>query len=31
MSASGLEMSDGRVLPTYDWITAPVAPEAANH
>jgi hypothetical protein len=31
MSASGLEMSDGRMLPTYDWITAPVAPEAAKH
>lgn len=24
MNAGGLEMSDGRVLPTYDWITAPV-------
>lgn len=24
MNASGLEMSDGRVLPTYDWITAPI-------
>jgi hypothetical protein len=23
MNATGLEMSDGRVLPTYDWITAP--------
>ena len=24
MNAAGLEMSDGRVLPTYDWITVPV-------
>lgn len=23
MNATGLEMLDGRVLPTYDWITAP--------
>lgn len=24
MNNAGLEMSDGRVLPTYDWITGPV-------
>ncbi len=24
MNGGGLEMADGRVLPTYDWITAPM-------
>ncbi len=28
MNATGLELNDGRIIPTYDWIASP-AP--ANH
>lgn len=31
MNRAGLEMTDGRVLPTYDWITAPIKAGAAEH
>jgi hypothetical protein len=27
---AGLRMADDRVLPTYDWVTAPIAPAAAR-
>jgi hypothetical protein len=31
MNDVGLEMLDGRVLPTYDWITAPIKAGATAH
>jgi len=30
----GLQMTDGRILPTYDWVTSPASvspPEAVTH
>jgi hypothetical protein len=30
ISASGIRLSDGRTLPTYDWLTSPVERKTAG-
>jgi hypothetical protein len=31
ISASGIRLSDGRTLPTYDWLTSPVKHKTTGH
>ncbi len=30
MNSAGLRMNDGRVLPTYDWVTSPISEQSSR-